>query len=115
MFGQTTLTLEQRIQKSAMAIMAHPKWMALAGIIMIGKRGVSDTCPTAYTDGVNVVFGRAFFADLTDAELRFVDVHEQYHKMYRHLTTWKWMWAGRLPWRPRAVNSSRTGPFGGIS
>lgn len=92
MFMTAPLTLEQRTQKSAMAIMAHPKWMALAGIIMIGKRGVSDTCPTAYTDGVNVMFGRAFFADLTDAELRFVDVHEQYHKMYRHLTTWKWMW-----------------------
>lgn len=92
MFMTAALTLEQRIQKSAMAIMAHPKWMPLAGIIMIGKRSVSDTTPTAYTDGVNVVFGRAFFGDLTDAELRFVDVHEQYHKMYRHLTTWKWMW-----------------------
>jgi len=92
MFGQTNLTLEQRIQKSAVAIMAHPKWSALAGIIMIGKRGVSETCPTAYTDGANVMFGRAFFEHMPDAELRFVDVHEQFHKMYRHLTTWDWMW-----------------------
>lgn len=92
MFMQNTITLEQRIQKSAVAIMAHPKWSALAGVIMIGKRGVSDTCPTAYTDGVNVMFGRAFFTDMPDAELRFVDVHEQFHKMYRHLTTWAWMW-----------------------
>ena len=92
MFMTAPLTLEQRIQKSAMSIMAHSKWMPLAGIIMIGKRGVSDTTPTAYTDGVNVVFGRKFFEPMTDAELRFVDVHEQYHKMYRHLTTWKWMW-----------------------
>jgi len=92
MFMTTALTLEQRVQKSAMAIMAHSKWMPLAGIIMIGKRSVSETAPTAYTDGVNVVFGRKFFEPMTDAELRFVDVHEQYHKMYRHMTTWKWMW-----------------------
>lgn len=92
MFGQTTLTLEQRIQKSAVSIMAHPKWSALAGIIMIGKRGVSETAPTAYTDGANVMFGRAFFEHMVDAKLRFVDVHEQFHKMYRHLTTWDWMY-----------------------
>lgn len=92
MFMTAPLTLEQRVQKSAMAIMAHVKWMPLAGIIMIGKRIVSEKVPTACTDGVNVTFGRKFFTDLTDAELRFVDVHEQYHKMYKHLTTWKWMW-----------------------
>lgn len=86
------LTLEQRVDKSAMAIMAHPKWSALAGVIMVGKRRVSETDPTARTDGVNVTFGRAFFDKLSDAELRFVDVHEQFHKMYRHLTTWAWMW-----------------------
>ena len=84
-----TLTVEQRVQKSAVAIMAHQKWADIGGVLMVGERTVCDKAPTAYTNGKDVVFGRAFVSKLSDAELRFLDLHEQMHKAYRHLVTWK--------------------------
>lgn len=94
------LTAEQRLQKAVVAIMAHPDYAALAGVMMIGDRSVSDEPMTpdgsqqltAYTDGKNEVYGRAFVDSLNDAELRFLILHECGHKLYRHLTTWKHLW-----------------------
>lgn len=94
MLGKT-LTTEQRLQKAVIDIMANPKYVALAGILMIGERRVEDDarkCPTAYTNGKDEVYGRAFVDKLNDAELRFLVLHECYHKLYRHLTTWRWMY-----------------------
>ena len=31
-------------------------------------------------------------ANLNDAELRFLVLHEVYHKLFKHLTTWKHLW-----------------------
>jgi hypothetical protein len=45
------LTEEQRVQKSAVAIMAHKKWADTGGVLMLGERRVCDTTPTAYTNG----------------------------------------------------------------
>jgi len=88
----SNLTPEQRVQKSAVDIMANQDFAPLAGILMLGKRRVEhqpERCPTAYTDGKNVVFGAHLIDKLNDRQLRFVDLHEQYHKLYRHLTTWR--------------------------
>ena len=90
-----TLSAEQRLQKAVIDIMANSKYVALAGILMIGNRSVEDDvrrCPTAYTNGKDEVYGRAFVDKLNDAELRFLVLHECYHKLYRHLTTWRWMY-----------------------
>ena len=89
------LTVEQRLQKAVIDIMANPKYVALAGILMIGGRRVEDDprrCPTAYTNGRDEVYGRDFCESLNDAQLRFLVLHECYHKLYRHLTTWRWMY-----------------------
>lgn len=94
MLGKS-LSAEQRLQKAVIDIMANPKYVALAGILMIGNRRIEDDerkCPTAYTNGKDEVYGRAFVDKLNDAELRFLVLHECYHKLYRHLTTWRWMY-----------------------
>ena len=83
------LTAEQRLQKAVMAIMAHDKYVGLSSVLMIGDRTVDDTVPTACTNGRDEMYGRAFVDGLNDAELRFLILHECYHKMYQHLTTWK--------------------------
>ena len=85
------LTPEQRLQKAVIDIMAHPRYVALAGVMMIGDRKVVDNLPTACTDGKNEFYGRAFVESLNDKQLRFLVLHEVYHKLYRHLTTWRWM------------------------
>ena len=83
------LTTEQRLSKAVVDIMGNPKYVALAGVLMIGDRSVVDDVPTACTDGRNEMFGRGFIDSLNDAELRFLVLHEVYHKLYKHLTTWR--------------------------
>jgi predicted metal-dependent peptidase len=82
------LSAEQRLTKAVIDIMASPKYVALAGVLMVGKREVSDDVPTACTNGRDELYGRAFVESLNDAELRFLVLHECYHKLYKHLTTW---------------------------
>jgi predicted metal-dependent peptidase len=85
----SNLTVEQRLDKAVVAIMGHPRYVALAGVLMIGERGVRDDVPTACTNGRDEYYGRAFVDGISDTQLRFVILHECYHKMYKHLTTWK--------------------------
>ena len=92
MLMMNKLTPDQRVQKAVIDIMAHPKYIALAGVIMIGSRRVETDaakCPTAYTNGKDEVYGADFIADMNDKQLRFLILHEVYHKLYRHLTTWQ--------------------------
>jgi hypothetical protein len=69
------LTAEQRLSKAVVAIMGNDKYVALAGVLMIGKRSIDDECPTAYTNGRDEGYGRAFVDSLNDAELRFLVLH----------------------------------------
>lgn len=85
------LTSEQRLFKAVVDITNNPRYRALAGILMLGDRCICETTPTACTNGRDEKYGREFVDSLSDAELRFVVIHENYHKLYRHLTTWSWM------------------------
>ena len=85
----TKLSVEQRLQKAVSDIMMNPKYIALAGIMTLGERGVKDGVPTACTNGKDEWYGRGFVESLSDPELRFLVLHEVYHKLYRHLITWQ--------------------------
>lgn len=86
------LTVEQRIERCHIDLMNHPDFVAYSGILMIGSVKVDDKCPTAYTNGRDVVYGRAFVETLSESELRGVILHESKHKMYRHMLTWQHLW-----------------------
>lgn len=89
------LTLEERLAKAVVAIMNEAP--AIAGVLMIGERHIIDdnykgrnaSCKTACTDGRNEWYNREYCDKLSDRQLRFVLIHEVYHKMYRHLITWQ--------------------------
>ena len=94
------LTAEQRLTKAVVAIMGKDRYVALSGILMIGTRNVVDTPEiikifagrpvfTACTNGRDEKYGREFIELLTDAMLRYLVLHENYHKLYKHLDTWK--------------------------
>jgi len=83
------LTAGQRLQKTTMDIMGMDEFIALSGVLMIGKKSVVDGLPTACTNGKDEMYGKDFVESLNDPELRFLMLHECYHKMYRHLTTWE--------------------------
>ena len=96
------LTAEQRIEKAVMSIMAHDKYVGLSSVLMIGDRTVVDDIPTACTNGRDERYGRDFVDSLSDPELRFLILHEAYHKMYSHLTTWKHLYDKQ----PRIANAA---------
>jgi predicted metal-dependent peptidase len=83
------LTAEERVQKCVVDIMNNDRYIALAGILVMGNREVRDDVPTAATNGRDEYYGRAFVESMTDAELRYLILHENYHKVFRHLHTWK--------------------------
>ncbi len=92
LLGNKQLTEEDRLTKAVVRILGEPKYVALAGVIMIGSKTIGEEVPTAYTNGKDEVYGRKFVEVLSDAELRGLILHENYHKLYRHLTTWKNLW-----------------------
>lgn len=83
------LSAEQRLWKATTDILGRDEFVALAGVLMIGSKKVVDDEITACTNGRDELYGRKFVDSLNDAEFRFLMLHECYHKMYRHLTTWK--------------------------
>lgn len=85
------LTATQRIQKATADIMSMEEFIGLSGVLMIGKKSVVDGLPTACTNGKDEMYGREFVESLNDPELKFLMLHECYHKMYRHLTTWEYL------------------------
>jgi len=92
LIGNRELSAEDRLLKAVVTILAEPKYTALAGVLMIGERTVEDDVPTACTNGRDEQYGRKFIEGITDPELRGLVLHENYHKLYRHLTTWRELW-----------------------
>ena len=83
------LTAERKLTRVVIDLMRNPLFADMSGIFMMGKKEVSDDIPTAATDGRDEIYGRAFIDSLSLPEVAFIVVHESFHKMYRHLTTWK--------------------------
>ena len=82
------LTAEQRITKARSAIMRNESFTAISPVLMIGSWSVVDDMPTAATNGRDVLYGRRFVDECDDKLLRFVVLHEYYHVMLQHMTTW---------------------------
>ena len=83
------LTAEQRIERCHIQLMKHPKFCLFSGLFMVGKVSVDDKVQSAKTNGLSVVYGRAFVESLNDKQLAFLILHENMHKAYRHLIVWK--------------------------
>ena len=62
-------------------------YVPLAGVLMLGTSSVvPEPLPfTACTNGRDVVYGEEFISAMSDAEYRFLILHENYHKLGKHL------------------------------
>jgi len=85
------MNVQDRIKKSHIAIMQHKTFCSYSGILACGKVKVGDDVPTAATNGWDVMYNPDFIDQYmkSDPELRFLILHEQQHKAYRHLHVWK--------------------------
>jgi len=82
------LTTEQRIKKAHVALMKHPETALFSGVLMLGESHVVDEEGiTAYTDGLNKKYGRAFVEAVCkkDSQLNALVLHENLHIVFRHL------------------------------
>jgi len=88
------LSPEQRIQKGLRDILSKDDFVPLSGVLLCVKHQVDSTghIPTACTNGVWAKYGAKFIENMNDAKLRFLMLHETYHCMYQHMTTWDWMY-----------------------
>ena len=85
------LTASQRLAKNVTEIMSRDYFIALNGLLMEVQHSIAkpeEGIPTACTNGAWAKYGEAFIAELSDAQFRFVILHETYHCMFKHLTTW---------------------------
>ena len=87
-----TQTEEQRLDRAAFTIFSHDKYTEIAGTLMIGDRSIDDNISTACTDGLNEKYGREMVSKLTDPELRYVILHENRHKIYKHMDIYEDIW-----------------------
>ena len=81
--------IERRVKKAKITLMRRPEFALWSGILMVGKTEVRDGFPTACTNGRDEIYGTEFVDGLTDKALMFVVLHENLHKAFRHLITWK--------------------------
>lgn len=92
------LNAQQRMMKAVVDIMGKEYFTALSGVLMalhqtIQPKDAKDKkTVTAMTNGLDVTYAEEFVDSLTDAEFRFLMLHEAYHCMYKHLITWDWMY-----------------------
>lgn len=82
------MPLEQRIIACHTDIMQHPEFAMLSGVVCVGKVIVDDR-PTAATNGRDVYYGRAFSEALNQKQLRYVVIHENFHKALKHCTEYR--------------------------
>ena len=78
-------TEEQRLDRAAFTIFSHDRYTEIAGTLLIGDKSIVDDIPTAMTDGLNEKYSRTMVSELSDPELRFVMLHENRHKIYKHM------------------------------
>ena len=80
------ITQEVRIKRGHIAMMKHPETALYAGVMMMGETSVEDKPITAYTDGLNKRYGRAFLTAMCkeDAEVNGLILHENLHIVLRH-------------------------------
>ena len=80
------ITEEQRIKKGHIALMKHPETALWGGVMMMGSTEVVDEAITAYTDGINKKYGRAFLTAIcpTQPEVNGLILHENLHIGLRH-------------------------------
>lgn len=81
-----SLTPEEKLTAVSIDCTKHPKFAILSGLLVIGKRTVTDSIPTAATDGFNEWYSPHFINACNRKQLRYLRLHECGHKALGHCT-----------------------------
>jgi predicted metal-dependent peptidase len=77
-----TTTLNRRLSKAKTSLILESPFIGTITLNMPFE--LSDSVPTAATNGKRVVFNPSFIEPLTDEELKFLVAHEVFHPMMEH-------------------------------
>ena len=88
------ITEEQRLAKAITQIINKDRYRWMVGVITTGFKEIVDNnssvrCPTAMTNGRDEWYSRAFVAQMSDPELRYLVLHENSHKWMRDMDIWE--------------------------
>lgn len=88
------LKAHQKITAVHLDIMKHPDFALMGGVTQIGKVHVASgfvelIIPTAGTDGCDVYYNETWVDVMTRKQLRYVVMHENFHKSLHHCTEYE--------------------------
>jgi len=93
--AEKLVDVETRLKKAHIKLIKHPETCLYGGVILMGESSVVDDpkdCPTAYTDGFNKKYGRAFMETLSNPEIAGVVLHENFHVLLKHIPRHRDLW-----------------------
>lgn len=79
---------ELKLKKAHIRLMRHPETCLYSGIILLGDTQIvdgDDEIPTACTDGINTLYSRQFLDNLSLEETGALVLHENLHKLLKHI------------------------------
>jgi len=85
-------TAEQKLERVTATILRTKELAFYWALLVIGKREVVDDVKTACTNGRDEKYGREFVLAMSEEELLYTRMHEQEHKLLRHISVWKHLW-----------------------
>ena len=80
---------EQRLTAVNVDLANNKTFAIMSGVACVGVNKFSDALPTAGTDGRDVYWNPDFLMTLTRKQLRFVVLHESFHKALRHCSEYQ--------------------------
>lgn len=78
------LTLQQRIAAIGNDVLKHPYFSRVGGVMVQGEVDISTEVPTAATNGRDEIYNPDFVTPFNREQLRYVRIHELYHKYFKH-------------------------------
>lgn len=82
------MSLDQRLSAAGVDIMRHPEFCLLSSFVCMGKMHIVDDMPTAATNGEDEYYGREFMLAQSMKQVRWVRLHENFHKALKHCITY---------------------------
>jgi predicted metal-dependent peptidase len=82
------MSLDQRLSAAGVDIMRHPEFCLLSSFVCMGKIHIVDDMPTAATNGSDEFYGREFMLAQSMKQVRWVRLHENFHKALKHCITY---------------------------
>jgi len=76
----------QKIQAVHVDIMNSPIFATMGGVVCVGKFDLDEEIGTAGTDGCDVSYAPSFINEMPREELRYLVLHENFHKALHHCT-----------------------------